>query len=105
LRLAVGSIHICARERSALGALCPPLNPPYPFLGRAIRVLRDGAALTQEELASRSGIHTTEISRLERGWRNPSYVTLKRLAEGLGHPCSHILTLAEIFEQEEGKPS
>lgn len=67
--------------------------------------MRNGAALTQEELAGRSGIHTTEISRLERGWRNPSYETLKRLAKGLDHPCSHIFTLAEIFEQEEGKPS
>jgi transcriptional regulator with XRE-family HTH domain len=67
--------------------------------------LRDGAALTQEELANRSGIHTTEISRLERGWRNPSYETLRRLAAGLDHPCSHIFTLAEIFEREEGKPS
>jgi len=67
--------------------------------------LRNGAALTQEELASRSGVHTTEISRLEHGWRNPSYETLKRLADGLGHPCSHILALAEIFERAEDKPS
>jgi transcriptional regulator with XRE-family HTH domain len=92
-----------ACARSALGTLCPPLDPLYPSLGKAIRFLRKSAGLTQEELADRSGIHTTEISRLERGWRNPSYETLKRLAEGLDHPCSRIFALEEIFEQEEDK--
>jgi transcriptional regulator with XRE-family HTH domain len=59
--------------------------------------------MTQEELADKSGVHTTEISRLEHGRVNPTLRTLKRLAEGLDHPCSHIFTLEEIFErgQEE----
>jgi transcriptional regulator with XRE-family HTH domain len=40
--------------------------------------------LTQKELAERTGITQSNISRLERGNYNPSLAFLKRLAEGLG---------------------
>jgi transcriptional regulator with XRE-family HTH domain len=56
--------------------------------------------MTQEELSDKSGVHTTEISRLEHGRGNPTIQTLKRLAEGLDHPCSRIFALEEIFERE-----
>ena len=51
---------------------------------RAIVQLRKEQHLTQEELAERTGINQGDISRLERGTRNPSLNMLKKLADGLG---------------------
>lgn len=51
---------------------------------RAIVEARESAGLSQKELAKRTGIAQTEISKLERGMRNPSIKLLQRLADGLG---------------------
>ena len=59
--------------------------------GLALKTVREGEKLTQEELAHRAGIHRTYLSDIERGFRNPSLVNLDRLAGALG------LTLAELF--------
>lgn len=50
---------------------------------RAIIDARISQNITQKELADRTGIAQTEISRLENGTRNPSIKLLQRLAEGL----------------------
>ena len=44
---------------------------------------RTSQNLTQKELAKRTGIHQSDISKLENGTRNPSLNLLKRLAEGM----------------------
>jgi transcriptional regulator with XRE-family HTH domain len=36
--------------------------------------------MTQEEVAERSGVHATEVSRIEGGKRDPRVSTLIRLA-------------------------
>ena len=59
--------------------------------GLALKTVREGRKLKQEELAHRAGIHRTYLSDVERGFRNPSLVNLDRLAGALG------LTLAELF--------
>lgn len=51
---------------------------------RLILEARTSEGLTQKELAKRTGIAQTEISRLEQGKRNPSIKLLQRLADGLG---------------------
>jgi transcriptional regulator with XRE-family HTH domain len=71
------------------------------MIGKTIRLLRDEAGLTQEELAHASGINTSEISHLERGLRNPKWETMKRLARGLGVSCADMVARAEQFEREE----
>ena len=67
------------------------------FLGKAVRFLRETNNMNQRELAGKSGIDATEISRLEKGKSNPTHETLHRLANGLGVPCSQIFTLEEVF--------
>ena len=52
-------------------------------MGNRIKELRKSKGITQKELADRTGIAQTEISRLENGTRNPSIKLLQRLAEGL----------------------
>ena len=49
-----------------------------------LRRLRTAAGLSQEQLAGRTGLHPTEISRLERAVREPRLGTIVRLARGLG---------------------
>ena len=78
-----------------------PLEPQNPVIGKTVRSLRGEAGLTQEELALASGLNTSEISNLERGWRNPRWETMKRLANGLGVSCAHMVEVAERFEREE----
>ena len=50
---------------------------------RAIIDARISQNMTQKELAEKTGIAQTEISRLENGTRNPSIKLLQRLADGL----------------------
>ncbi len=40
--------------------------------------------MTQKELSARTGITQADISRIEKGTRNPSLNMLKKLAKGLG---------------------
>ena len=53
-------------------------------LAENIRAFRKARSLTQEQLADVTGIHQTNISKLESGTANPSLRTLKRLAAGMG---------------------
>lgn len=81
----------------------PTASPPQPVIGEIVRVLRHKTGKTQEELAGEVGVHTTEISRLENGLRNPKWGTMKRLAKGLGVPCWHMVALAEVLDMERGE--
>jgi len=49
-----------------------------------LRRYRAAAELSQEQLAAKSGLHPTEISRLERAVRDPRLGTIVRVARGLG---------------------
>ena len=53
-------------------------------LARAIIAARIEAGLTQKELAERSGIRQSNISRIENGMCSPTVATLQALAKGLG---------------------
>jgi transcriptional regulator with XRE-family HTH domain len=61
----------------------PRVSPEEQF-ARNLRRLRLAAGLSQEQLADRTGLHPTEISRLERAAREPRLGTIIRLASGLG---------------------
>src|SRR5437762_8497732 len=50
----------------------------------SVRKLRSGLEITQEELAERADLHRTYIAGIERGVRNPTLLTIKKLARGVG---------------------
>ncbi|MDZ5454711.1 helix-turn-helix transcriptional regulator [Labrys sp. ZIDIC5] len=50
--------------------------------------LRQERNLTQEEVEARSGFSQQYLSKLERGKRNPTLITLYELAQALG--VSHV---------------
>jgi transcriptional regulator with XRE-family HTH domain len=47
--------------------------------------------LTQEQVAERSGVHATEVSRIEGYKRDPKVSTVERLAKAVGVPPSDLL--------------
>ena len=56
---------------------------PEMDITRAILDARINAGMTQMELSEKSGISQADISRLEKGTRNPSLALLKRLAQAM----------------------
>lgn len=60
-------------------------------LGKNLRRARQDRKMTQEEVAERSGVHATEVSRIESGKRDPQVSTVQRLAEAVGLSASDLL--------------
>lgn len=58
------------------------LEPEYNMI-QAIVDARKKSNLTQKQLAERTGINQSDISKLETGNANPTLQLLKRLAEGM----------------------
>jgi transcriptional regulator with XRE-family HTH domain len=63
--------------------------------GASVRKLRFSRGFTQEELAERADLHRSYLADLERGTRNPTLRTIKKLAGGLGISMSDLLSEAE----------
>jgi transcriptional regulator with XRE-family HTH domain len=55
-------------------------DPAVGDLGRNLRAAREKLGLTQEQLSDLSGVQAGEVSRIERGQRDPRVSTLERLA-------------------------
>lgn len=53
-------------------------------LGKILKSKRELKGLTQIQLAEKSGVDRNYIGMLERGERNPSYLSLMKIANGLG---------------------
>jgi len=49
-------------------------------LGKNLLAARKKLGLTQEQVAERSGVQAGEVSRIERGQRDPKVSTLEKLA-------------------------
>jgi transcriptional regulator with XRE-family HTH domain len=49
-------------------------------LGKNLRTARKKLDLTQMDVAERSGVQAGEVSRIERGKRDPQVSTLEKLA-------------------------
>lgn len=56
-----------------------------------VKRARKAAGMTQEQVADASGIHVTEVSRIERGLRDPRISTVLKLADALGAPASQLV--------------
>ena len=60
-------------------------------LGNRVRDFRLAGELTQSALAELADMTSDEVSRIERGAREPRFQTLERLAEALGVEASDLL--------------
>ena len=61
-------------------------------LGSNIRQIRERVGLSQEQLALQAGLDRTYVSGIERGKRNPSVLSLKKLSDAMG------ANLQDLFE-------
>jgi transcriptional regulator with XRE-family HTH domain len=69
---------------------------PDPALGAAIREAREDAGLTQAQLAVRADLAIGTLTRLEAGTTDPSWSSVRAIAETLG------LSLAVLGRLVEG---
>ena len=60
-------------------------------LGSIIREKREAQDLTQLELALKCGVDRNYIGMVERGERNPSYLSLQKIAKGLGLTVNELI--------------
>lgn len=60
-------------------------------LGKNLRETREQLGLTQEQVAERSGVQAGEISRIERGQRDPQVSTVEKLAAAVKLPPGRLL--------------
>lgn len=70
---------------------------------RALIDARISQNMTQKELAKKTGIAQTEISKLENGTRNPSIKLLQRLAEGMDMVLNVTFTPKESLQSAPKK--
>ncbi len=52
--------------------------------GKALREIRLKKKMSQGDIAEKLGVHRSYISGLERGKRNPSLLTIKKMAKAIG---------------------
>jgi len=52
-------------------------------LGANLRSARTQLGMSQEQVADLSGVHATEVSRIEAGKRDPRVSTVERLAKAV----------------------
>jgi len=72
-----------------------PRSREHAALGDAIRERREKLGLSQEALADAAGVHVTHLGGVERGVRNPNYVTLVRIAHALSVRTGALVTRAD----------
>lgn len=63
--------------------------------GERLRQVREGAGLTQQELADRIGFHKLSVAKLEQGIREPTWATVLALADALS-------VSTEVFRPKDG---
>jgi transcriptional regulator with XRE-family HTH domain len=80
--------------------------PPSGF-GERLRQLREGAGLTQQQLAERAGCHYMTVSLLERGGQEPAWPLVLQLADVLGVPLEEFRSRGDKPKEEpprRGRP-
>ncbi len=63
-------------------------------LGSVVKEARDGARMTQRDLAAAVGIKASHVAYIENGHRRPSISLINRLSETLGLDAKELLVLA-----------
>ena len=67
-----------------------------------VKNYRKSLGLSQEELASRSGLHRTYISQVERYQRSISLENIQRLADSLNVETYKLFIVSENSEKKYG---
>jgi len=76
-----------------------PKSEPQAGLAKAVRFLRNELGLTQATLAEKSAIPVVDVAAIEDGEADPSWATMRKVAQGLRVPLESLADLAERFEE------
>jgi transcriptional regulator with XRE-family HTH domain len=68
----------------------PKRDPVLTTFGLNVRRRREAQSLTQEKLAEKADLDQTYISGIECGGRNPSILSIVRIARALGTTTSDL---------------
>lgn len=68
-------------------------NKDLVILGKQLRLQRIKNGLTQVELASKAALDRNYVGMIERGERNPSYLSLLKIAKVLNITVGELLTM------------
>jgi transcriptional regulator with XRE-family HTH domain len=80
-------------------------NPTSAQIGAAIRELRVHRDLTIEELANAAGLDVSYLSGIERRLRNPSWESIRSIADALKIDVVELVRLAGTGESGQGQVS
>lgn len=64
---------------------------PQIAFGRALRLARTAAGMSQEKLALDAGIERNFVSLIETGQNQPTITTLFKLADALNQPAHRLI--------------
>jgi transcriptional regulator with XRE-family HTH domain len=73
-------------------------------LAAAVRVIRAGKQLTQEEVADRGRLDRKTPGRVERGDYSPTFTVLVSIADGLDVPLSELVRVYEAQMSDDDGP-
>lgn len=71
------------------------MNQRLKELGGNIKLFRNIRGYSQEQLALRAGLNTSYLGQIERGEKNPTILTLEKIAKALN------ISLLEIIEERQ----
>lgn len=75
----------------------PPATGPDPDLAFVLRSLRESQGRSQESLAHAAGIAVNSLRRIEYEQSNPTWTTVRTIAEALG------LSLTDLGRELDGR--
>ena len=73
----------------------PAPAEPQPELGAVIRELREKRRVSQENLAHDAGVTTGTLSSIERGKSNPTWATVRAIADALEVSMGKLVSLVD----------
>ena len=76
----------------------PKSERPQPALGLAIHQLRIKRGAKQKDITDATGLTRRTLSLIEHGEANPTWATVRDIADALGVSMSKLAKLAEELE-------
>src|SRR5262245_11064395 len=80
---------------------------PATGFGARLRALREGAGLTQKQLAEKAAWHPMTLAKLGRGVQEPAWPLVLALSRALAVSCEAFVPVAEaeLPEPARGRPA
>jgi transcriptional regulator with XRE-family HTH domain len=86
---------LAPRKKAPNRTQVQPTTGPKRAFGHALREARQVKGISQENLATRSGLDRSFISLVERGIQSPNIVVLLKVAEVLGVSAADLIAKTE----------